>query len=195
MAECGTHRAYCDGCRCVECKAATAAYQRERRQIRKASITGGEAWHGTLSGYTNYSCRCAGCSEAFSLYGQTWWKSNPDKASEYGARWRELNREKSRESVRKWSKANRDSCRVHESLRRARKRGADHIPFTKTQLAQKWAYHAGRCYLCGDVAVATDHVKPLAKGGPHILANLKPICTPCNSRKRDKWPLMADGAV
>ncbi|MGX7727586.1 HNH endonuclease [Rhodococcus sp. 5G237] len=33
-----------------------------------------------------------------------------------------------------------------------------------------------------------DHVKPINKGGPHMLANLRPACGPCNSRKRDQWP-------
>lgn len=190
MAACGTHRGYCNGCRCDLCKAATAAYQSERRKVRQASIVGTEDWHGTLSGYTNYNCRCEACRFAFAGYGKEWWAANPDKALAYGASWRAQYPDRVRASVRKWSRANRDKCRQHENLRRARKAAVVTIPFTAEQLAQKWAYYGDRCYLCGEPADSTDHVKPIAKGGPHMLANLKPICTPCNSRKRDRWPYM-----
>jgi 5-methylcytosine-specific restriction endonuclease McrA len=43
--------------------------------------------------------------------------------------------------------------------------------------------------MCGAEAVEWDHVKPLAKGGAHILANLRPACLSCNRSKRDRWPL------
>jgi hypothetical protein len=190
VAECGTHRNYCDGCRCDPCKAANATYSRERRKIRQASIVGDEDWHGTVGGYTNHNCRCEACRFAIAGYGKEWWAANPDKALAYGASYRAQHPDKVRESVRKWSRANRDKCRQHENVRRARKAAVVTIPFTAEQLAQKWAYYGDRCYLCGEPADATDHVKPIAKGGPHMLANLKPICTPCNSRKRDRWPYM-----
>lgn len=35
--------------------------------------------------------------------------------------------------------------------------------------------------------MTADHVKPLAKGGPHILANIRPACVSCNSRKHATW--------
>lgn len=187
MAACGTHRGYCNGCRCDECKAATAAYQRERRAARKASIQGDESWHGTLSGYTNYQCRCAECSSAWTTYGRGWW-SDRERANRYAADWRDKNREKSRASVRKWAQANPDKCRRNEELRRARKSAVQTVPFTSEQLKQKWLYYGDKCYLCGKPADASDHVKPIAKGGGHLLANLKPACTPCNSAKRDTWP-------
>ena len=52
------------------------------------------------------------------------------------------------------------------------------------------------CYICGipfaEVAVHLDHVKPLAKGGPHLLSNLRPACELCNLRKADRWPFDAE---
>ena len=56
------------------------------------------------------------------------------------------------------------------------------------QLAAKLSYWGNRCWLCRGPATQVDHVKPLAKGGPHCLANLRPICGSCNSRKQDTWP-------
>ena len=37
--------------------------------------------------------------------------------------------------------------------------------------------------MCGTEATAIDHVKPIARGGSNWPANLRPACTPCNSRK------------
>lgn len=188
MAACGTHRGYCNGCRCARCKAATAAYQQERRQIRRALIVGDEAWHGTLSGYTNHNCRCDKCSFAATGYSRNWWNANQDRAIGYAQRYRQDHADKCRASVRRWANANPAKCRRSEELRRARKAAVFTVAFTSEDLRQKWQYYGDRCYLCGAAAEATDHVKPIAKGGPHMLANLKPICTPCNSRKRDRWP-------
>ncbi|MFI1913471.1 HNH endonuclease [Nocardia sp. NPDC020380] len=50
------------------------------------------------------------------------------------------------------------------------------------------AYFGGRCWLCRAPYEAIDHVKPLAQGGAHCLSNLRPICSPCNLRKGDRWP-------
>jgi len=62
------------------------------------------------------------------------------------------------------------------------------LSYTHEQLQSKVAYWGNRCWICLGGWDAMDHVKPLAKGGPNILSNMRPICTPCNSRKRDKWP-------
>lgn len=54
-------------------------------------------------------------------------------------------------------------------------------------LAGKLAYWGHRCWMCGGEPEAWDHVKPLSKGGPHMLANLRPACRVCNSVKNAKW--------
>lgn len=55
------------GCRCTECKSASAEYARKRREIRAKSPVPDEI-HGTRNGYVNYSCRCRLCSIAESYY-------------------------------------------------------------------------------------------------------------------------------
>lgn len=57
----------------------------------------------------------------------------------------------------------------------------------KTHLTQRSNYFGGLCYICGVVATAFDHVKPISKGGSNFPANLRPICKSCNTRKKDKW--------
>ena len=55
----------------------------------------------------------------------------------------------------------------------------------------RMAYHGNRCVLCGTTEQLTmDHWKPLAKGGLHVHANLRPMCHSCNSGKRDTWPVV-----
>jgi 5-methylcytosine-specific restriction endonuclease McrA len=44
------------------------------------------------------------------------------------------------------------------------------------------------CWMCGGDADTVDHVKPLSKGGAHILANLRSACQSCNSSKGATWP-------
>lgn len=69
------------------------------------------------------------------------------------------------------------------------------VSFTAQQKAARWAMWGGRCWICG-IAEATqeDHVKPVSAGGWDCLSNLRPVCGPCNTRKRGAWPLSADEA-
>jgi 5-methylcytosine-specific restriction endonuclease McrA len=48
-----------------------------------------------------------------------------------------------------------------------------------------------RCYYCGEEhggKYEIDHFIPLSVGGPHVLANLRIACRPCNRSKRNKMP-------
>jgi len=83
--------------------------------------------------------------------------------------------------------ANLEKYRANGAKRRARKNGADGQA-TAEQIAARWDYYGGQCYICGAPADATDHVIPLDKGGSNWPANLRPICKRCNSVKGPKWP-------
>jgi 5-methylcytosine-specific restriction endonuclease McrA len=82
----------------------------------------------------------------------------------------------------------RELKRVTQARRNARKAGVLTIPFTADQLAQRLSMFPG-CWMCGGQPESVDHVKPVAAGGAHVLANLRPACGSCNSAKRDRWPL------
>lgn len=71
--------------------------------------------------------------------------------------------------------------------RYARVKSATVVPFTVRQLHARLAYWGNRCWMCGSPATCVDHVKPLIRGGPHLLANLRPACKPCNSTKQSQW--------
>lgn len=82
----------------------------------------------------------------------------------------------------------RELGRKHIADRRARELEVATIPFTLDQLQARVAFFGRQCWMCGGAWTALDHVKPLSKGGPHMLANLRPACKPCNSRKWNRWP-------
>lgn len=80
------------------------------------------------------------------------------------------------------------AARNRSAARRALKVGASIGEITPSGLASRIAYYGGKCWMCGAPYAHLDHVKPLAKGGAHMLANLRPACAPCNLAKSDKWP-------
>lgn len=62
-------------------------------------------------------------------------------------------------------------------------------------LAAKVAYWGDRCWMCHEPWNSLDHVKPLAAGGPHCLANLRPACMRCNRRKNASPRLNGRGLI
>lgn len=86
--------------------------------------------------------------------------------------------------------ANKDLYLEGARRRKATLREVPCVPFTVEQLAARLSMFAG-CWMCGtkDGPMHVDHVKPVSKGGPHMLANLRPACPPCNLSKKDQWPI------
>lgn len=117
-----------------------------------------------------------------------WVEQNPERMAQARANWNAENREW-------WTQRKRDRRRLHpeekraeEARRRARKRAVRVGRFTPAQLEQRLSMFAHNCWMCGAPGETIDHVKPLAKGGAHILSNLRPACSDCNNRKGAQWP-------
>jgi 5-methylcytosine-specific restriction endonuclease McrA len=142
--------------------------------------------------------------KAFDARGHAWRARNRDKVNAWQRAWRERHPD----YQRSWLDQNPDYHKAWEAekrpyrlraskdpegtaagakRRRARKLGSAVVPFTKDQLRARLSMFPG-CWMCGADAVEVDHVKPLSKGGAHMLCNLRPICTPCNRSKGAKWP-------
>jgi 5-methylcytosine-specific restriction endonuclease McrA len=80
---------------------------------------------------------------------------------------------------------------AYNHARRARRMAAPGNGYTTADMIRaRWEMFGNRCYICGGEAEATDHVKPLARGGGHWPCNLRPICKSCNSKKRAEWPYL-----
>lgn len=145
--------------------------------------------------------RCRGCNRQAS----TEWKArNPARAKAGALDYYYRNVDRLQVANREWKARNAERVRAANALywsrpeniarviERARLRRAlkasSYIPFTDEQLLQKLSMWSFRCWLCNGQYESIDHVKPLSKGGLHMLANLRPACRRCNASKRASWP-------
>ena len=106
-----------------------------------------------------------------------------------------------RERAKKWADANRPRIRararekylldpeysrmrnvVGYGIRKTRKRASPGA-VSPDGIRQRMEVLGNKCWYCGGPFDHVDHLKPLARGGYHILANLRPACQPCNSTK------------
>jgi len=121
------------------------------------------------------------------LYNREWYAKNRGRKHLYNREWHTKNKEQANTQTRKWFQDNPEERCAYQSHRRARIQNADGDA-TAEQIAARWEVYGHTCYICGGPAEATDHVIPLVKGGSNWPANLRPICTQCNSRKHATWP-------
>lgn len=117
---------------------------------------------------------------------KAWCEANPERKRELKQAWHLANVEQQRAQFKAWRAAHPHAASLYAATRRTRL--VSTVPFTPAQLAQRWAYYGNKCWICGDTATVTDHVKPVSKGGAHMLCNLRPSCATCNLRKHAVWP-------
>lgn len=161
-------------------------------------------------------CKAAAAAKRYEARPETirkaardWYARNPERGKARAKKYREENHERVctagrearrraraedpeyfRRQFREWRMLNAERMREHDRRRKAAiKHGCRIYPFSVEQLAAKVAYWGGKCWMCGAPYEQIDHVKPVAKGGPHMLANLRPACRPCNQEKKARWPL------
>ena len=118
---------------------------------------------------------------------KVWRENHKSERETYQKTWRSAHKAHIVEYGNKYSRENPEKLRATKLRRRARK--CDALGFADAkQIQARWNYYGGRCYICGVIAEAVDHVIPLARGGTNWPANLKPICNRCNWSKGAKWP-------
>lgn len=102
--------------------------------------------------------------------------------------YRATNVEKIQTKKAEWVKTSQGRASVNASSarRRAKLKQLDCGCATTSELAVIWEYDHGRCYACGERGASYDHVRPLASGGKHCVANLRVACRSCNSRKNHR---------
>lgn len=111
-----------------------------------------------------------------------------ERAAPGQQRYRELNQERVAEWFRTWAQDHPENMRLKGQVATARRRARKHAvesTFTREQWAAMKAAYNNCCAYCGKPCerLTMDHVIPLARGGPHVAANIVPACRPCNSRK------------
>jgi 5-methylcytosine-specific restriction endonuclease McrA len=112
-----------------------------------------------------------------------WRAENKDRVRLVAAIWVEANRARVRAYKNAWGRRNKTKRRLWSAKRRAQKRAAMVVRITVEGLRGRMAVFGNRCAYCGGPFEHVEHVIALARGGPHILANLRPSCGPCNDRK------------
>jgi 5-methylcytosine-specific restriction endonuclease McrA len=121
-----------------------------------------------------------------------WRAENPDRFRDLMERYRAdpVNQQTARDRANAFRVANPDRRSDYHHRRRVRMLdGPLGGLIAPEALRSKFAYWGNRCWMCsatGDLTI--DHVKPLSKGGLHILANIRPACSECNARKQARWP-------
>jgi 5-methylcytosine-specific restriction endonuclease McrA len=201
FAKCGSASTYSNlGCRCNGCYEANQArcrgyrkanreklaeYERSRRDSRQPHSRDYIARYNEVN------------RERHREYQREHYIRNRENKAEYARKYYAENRDACRERNRKWTAENPENIRTrarrHSATRRALKLATAVVPFTAEQVAQRMSYYGNRCYIrmdgvCTGAFDDVDHVKPLSKGGAHMLSNLRPACEPCNSRKHNRWP-------
>ena len=138
----------------------------------------------------------AASREAVLERAKAWHGANPDRVAQHKRDWQERNREYAAQLKKDWREKNPELYanikRANEAKRRARKASALVIEFSDAQLQARLAYYGHRCWICRtEKYEELDHVKPLSKGGAHMLSNLRPACRSCNRAKHANWPFSA----
>jgi len=130
---------------------------------------------------------------------------NKDALNEYRrAKWPQVYEQTAehRSKQRKqYYKDNPEIVRANARKRRARKKNNGFEKYTEAQVLE---LYGNICHLCKKPidlslprkigsegwrnSLQIDHVIPLAKGGPDMLANVKPSHAKCNIGKRDRLP-------
>lgn len=131
--------------------------------------------------------------EKFREQARQWAKDNPERKRATQRAWlaKPENREKVRDYYRAWSKSDRGREVSAEASRRRRAaaRATAVASISVEDIQAKVSYYGGKCWICRTAEFEhIDHVKPLSKGGAHVLANLRPACAPCNLSKFNRWP-------
>ncbi len=120
------------------------------------------------------------------------YQDNKEKRSRYNRTYYLTHKEEQAARHARWRQANPDASRAIGQRRRARVANAPINDFTRHEWQALKAHYKDRCAYCGRkmTRLTMDHITPLSKGGSHTLANIVPACKSCNSRKRERAPLV-----
>ena len=150
------------------------------------------------------------CKKCKSEYDKKWRENNREKWKKSVLKYKEKNREtiaeksrlyrkenldKTRVSQRNWREKNPNYGKLSRQRRKARLKEATIENFSYEELLDFWIENEinyKECFYCEKEMLEgpehIDHYYPLAKGGTHERANLRPSCASCNSRKHAKDP-------
>lgn len=160
-------------------------YERNREEVRAR----GKAWtvaHPEASSQHRKAYRERNLSK-IRAKGREIAKRDRDKRRSYKSEYRKKHPEKEREYKTRNRERLLPNYRRYRSIRRTRQTKAGGS-FTKQEWLDLLDTTGHKC-LCCDlrcVKLTVDHIIPVVRGGTSNIENIQPLCTPCNSKKRDK---------
>lgn len=117
-----------------------------------------------------------------------YYREHSGRINAVAAKWAKDNPELRKAVVAKHAESAKIMRRFYTRSMHARKFGCQISTPSQEAVEAKVEYHNGKCYICGAEWECFDHIKPISKGGPHMLSNMKPCCNKCNQEKHAKWP-------
>lgn len=124
-----------------------------------------------------------------------WVAKNKERRKQIVKMSEEKHRDKRLAKKREYYLANKDKFRYWQSLCNKEKKRATKYrylsrkasvfsePYDSRKIFESFNY---RCVYCNSEATCLDHVIPISRGGPDIVANLVAACRPCNTSKGSK---------
>jgi len=119
---------------------------------------------------------------------RAWYLANRENVIEHQRAYYLANRMRYRAWREAWALANKNALKVIRSRRVNNKYVQALHRITEEMLLGRLAVFGYACAYCGGPHEHWDHVKPLSKGGSHMIGNLRPSCQACNLRKGSKLP-------
>lgn len=116
---------------------------------------------------------------------------NPEKRKAAMKSWRQRNAARVAAYNKEYRADNRERLRAYTSTMKALRRAIEAAGITGGVLAAWTREQPKVCFYCGtdcEGLFHVDHFIPLARGGAHVLTNLRIACAPCNLRKNAKMP-------
>lgn len=119
------------------------------------------------------------------------WARYRERTAEHRAaltrQWRRDHPEQRNLADRRWRANNPEKARAW-TLRNNHRRRAVEGAFTTAEWVALCARYGNRCLCCGssDRPLTPDHVIPISRGGTNWIADIQPLCLPCNQRKGTK---------
>jgi 5-methylcytosine-specific restriction endonuclease McrA len=182
------HRARERAARHRDLSASNAAAKERKRRWRAANPAAGKLWY-----EAHREQEAARKAQALAIRGdairaaqRAKYHKDPSKHRAASRAWAERNRERVREYHKQYCVAHLAELNEKSRRRRALKLKRCIACFTAVDVDARMSVFGYRCAYCDGPFEHVDHVIPLARGGLHCLANLRPACRTCNLRKSAK---------
>jgi 5-methylcytosine-specific restriction endonuclease McrA len=132
----------------------------------------------TLDGYRGE------CKICVKLHNKNYHIQNKIQSNRRNIKYYYNNKEDSIARVKKYRQEKPASSRNYDMRRRALMRNSKTFTVTNKEIEKLYSMP---CIYCGSKEnITIDHIIPITRGGMHVIGNLAPACSHCNSSKNNR---------